>query len=94
MSDYLRREVDSFVFRRRVPIAIQRRLGLKEIYRALKTSMRRTAKERAAHLFIATERLFQIMDEGDNILSDEDIKAAVRHWLGTSSYGDPSSTKL
>jgi integrase len=84
MSRYLRREADSFVFRRRVPALIQNRLGLKEIYRSLKTTVRRTAKARAAHLFIATERLFQVIAEDDETLSHEDIQAAVRHWLGTS----------
>lgn len=84
MSKYLRREADSFVFRRRVPGSIQSRLGTKEIYRSLKTTVRRTAQARAAHLFIATERLFQVIDEDDGTLSDEDIQAAVRHWLGTS----------
>lgn len=84
MSRYLRREADSFVFRRRVPAPIQNRLGLKEIYRSLKTTVRRTAQARAAHLFIATERLFQVIAEDDETLSHEDIQAAVRHWLGTS----------
>lgn len=84
MSRYLRREADSFVFRRRVPGSIQNRLGTKEIYRSLKTTVRRTAQARAAHLFIATERLYQVIDEDDGTLSDEDIQAAVRHWLGTS----------
>ena len=84
MSRYLRREADSFIFRRRVPSALQSRLGTKEIYRSLKTAVRRTAKARAAHLFIATERLFQMIAEDDETLSNEDIQAAVRHWLGTS----------
>ncbi|MGO8390552.1 DUF6538 domain-containing protein [Rhizobium ruizarguesonis] len=85
MSNYLRREADSFVFRRRVPAALQRRIGLKEIYRSLKTTVRRTAKARAAHLFILTERLFRMVEEHDeDILSDEDIQAAVRYWLASS----------
>jgi integrase len=84
MSDYLRREADSFVFRRRIPAAIQSRLGLKEIYRSLKTTVRRTAKARAAHLFLVTEKLFRMIED-DDVLSDEDVKAAVRHWLGSSA---------
>lgn len=85
MSKYLRREADSFVFRRRVPAALQRRVGLKEIYRSLKTTVRRTAKARAAHLFIVTERLFRMVEEQEeDILSDEDIQAAVRYWLSSS----------
>lgn len=84
MSRYLRREADSFVFRRRVPASIQSRLGTKELYRSLKTTVRRVAKARAAHLFIATERLFQVISEDEETLSYEDIQAAVRHWLGTS----------
>jgi len=87
MSNYLRREADSFVFRRRIPSTIQKRIGLKEIYRSLKTTVRRTAKARAAHLFIATERLFRMVEEQDeNTLSDEDIRAAVRYWLSSTTW--------
>lgn len=89
MSRYLRREADSFFFRRRVPSSLQARLGQAEIYRTLKTSVRRTAKARAAELFIATEKLFQMLEEDEVfLLSDEDIRAAVRHWLG-SGYWQP-----
>ncbi|WP_416065513.1 DUF6538 domain-containing protein [Rhizobium sp. ZK1] len=35
MSTYLRREADSFVFRRRVPAPLQALLGQTEIYRSL-----------------------------------------------------------
>ncbi|WP_223564969.1 site-specific integrase [Agrobacterium tumefaciens] len=87
MSNYLRREADSFVFRRRVPSALHQRLGLKEIYRSLKTTMRRTAKARAAHLFIATERLFRMVEEDDDeVLSDEDIQAAITYWLSAPTW--------
>lgn len=87
MSNYLRREADSFVFRRRVPSSLQNRLGQKEIYRSLKTTVRRIAKARAAHLFIATDRLFLMIEEYDEErLSDEDIKAAVRHWLSSITW--------
>ncbi|MDH0912680.1 hypothetical protein N5C66_27440, partial [Rhizobium pusense] len=82
MSNHLRREADSFVFRRRVPSALQKRIGLKEIYRSLKTTVRRTARARAAHLYLATEGLFRMAEEDDDeVLSDEDIKAAVTYWL-------------
>ncbi|WP_421616695.1 DUF6538 domain-containing protein [Agrobacterium tumefaciens] len=49
-SNFLRREADSFFFRRRVPASLQARLGQTEIYRSLKTTVRRTARARAAHL--------------------------------------------
>lgn len=82
MSNFLRREADSFFFRRRVPAQFQSRIGCREIYRSLNTVMRRTAKARAAHMFIATESLFQMLEEDeDYILTEEDIRAAVRHWL-------------
>lgn len=79
MSDYLRREADSFVFRRRVPSHLQTRFGIKEIYRSLGTTVRKTAKVRAAKLYVASERLFEMAL--DETLSDEDFRAAARHWL-------------
>lgn len=87
MSNYLRREIDSFIFRRRVPAPLQARIGQAEIYRSLKTTVRRVAKARAAHLFIATERLFTMAEEQDDYLvTDADIRAAVRSWLNTTSW--------
>jgi integrase len=87
MSNYLRREADSFIFRRRVPDHLQRRFGQQEIYRSLKTTVRKTARARAAHLFVMTERLFLMAEEQDEtVLPDEDIKAAVRHWLNSTTW--------
>lgn len=89
MSNYLRREADSFFFRRRVPAALQSRIGQTEIYRSLKTTVRRTAKARAAHLFICTERLFRMLEEEEDDefpLTDDDIRVAVRRWLDTSAW--------
>lgn len=88
MSTYLRREANSFVFRRRVPAPLQSLLGQIEIYRSLKTTVRRTARARAAHLFIGTERLFQMLEDANDEfpLTDDDIRAAVRIWLDTSAW--------
>lgn len=88
MSNFLRREADSFFFRRRVPASLQARLGQTEIYRSLKTTVRRTARARAAHLFIATEKLFRMLEEEDDEfpLTDDDIRVAVRRWLDTSAW--------
>ncbi|MEJ6850157.1 DUF6538 domain-containing protein [Sinorhizobium fredii] len=88
MSDFLRREADSFYFRRRVPTSLRARLGQSEIYRSLSTSVRRTARARAAHLFIGTEKLFNmILDEDDEFpLTDDDIRAAIRVWLDTPPW--------
>ncbi|MCQ1770371.1 hypothetical protein NOI24_03605 [Neorhizobium galegae] len=89
MSNFLRREADSFFFRRRVPAPLQARLGQTEIYRSLKTSVRRTARARAAHLFIATEKLFQMLEEEEDDefpLTDDDIRIAVRRWLDTPPW--------
>ncbi|WP_154964123.1 DUF6538 domain-containing protein [Agrobacterium tumefaciens] len=87
MTNYLRRESDSFVFRRRVPPHLQVRLRRKELYRSLNTTVRKTAKVRAALLLIQTERLFQMLDdEPDYIPTDEDIRAAVRLSLSTERW--------
>jgi integrase len=85
MSNYLRREADSYFFRRRVPASLQALLGQTEIYRSLKTTVRRTARARAAHLFIATEELFKVLRD-KQILTDDDIRAAVRHWLDRDDW--------
>jgi integrase len=81
MSNFIRREADSFYFRRRVPAPLQARLGQTEIYRSLKTTVRKVARTRAAHLFIATEGLFEMLKNEEHVLTDADIRAAVRHWL-------------
>ncbi|NSZ85219.1 site-specific integrase [Agrobacterium tumefaciens] len=87
MSNFLRREADSFFFRRRVPASLQARLGQSEIYRSLKTTVRRTARARAAHLFIATESLFRTLEEDDEFpFTDDDIRVAVRRWLNTPPW--------
>ncbi len=92
MSNHLRREADSFIFRRRIPDHLHHRFGQREIYRSLKTTVRKIAKVRAAQLFVATERLFRMVDEiSDDLLPEEDIRAAVRYWLNsdiwTSRFG-------
>jgi integrase len=79
MSKYLRREADSFFFRRRVPPHLQSRFGIKEIYRSLRTTVRKTANVRAAQLYVASERLFDLA--ADETLTDEDFRAAARHWM-------------
>jgi integrase len=79
MTKYLRREADSFFFRRRVPPHLQRRFGIKEIYRSLRTTVRKTANVRAAQLYVASERLFDMA--ADETLTDEDFRAAARHWM-------------
>ncbi|MGV1932647.1 DUF6538 domain-containing protein [Agrobacterium tumefaciens] len=79
MSDYLRREADSFVLRRRIPSHLQARFGTKEIYRSLRTTVRKTAKVRAAQLYVASERLFEMAL--DETLTDEDFRAATRYWM-------------
>ncbi|WP_298815458.1 site-specific integrase [uncultured Roseibium sp.] len=79
MPNYLYRDGDGFHFRRRVPERIQQRIGQKEIYRSLKTNVRKEARRRAAALFLMTERVFALAD--NMTLSDEDIRASARHWL-------------
>lgn len=79
MPNYLYRDGDGFQFRRRVPERIQQRIGRKEIYRSLKTNVRKEARRRAAALFLMTERVFALAD--NMTLSDEDIRASARHWL-------------
>ncbi len=88
MSNFLRREADSFFFRRRVPASLQARLGQSEIYRSLKTTVRRTARARAAQLFIGTEKLFGMLEiEDDEFpLTDDDIRVAIRMWLDTPPW--------
>lgn len=84
MSKYLCREGNHFLFRRRVPGHLQKRIGCKEVYRSLKTTVPRLARQRAAALFLASERLFAMA--ADEHLSDEDIRAAARHWLSLPGW--------
>lgn len=79
MATFLRREADAFLFRRRVPERLQARLGQRELYRSLGTTVRREAKQRAATLYIGSERLFAMADDFE--ITDEDIRAAVRYWM-------------
>ncbi|WP_155243258.1 site-specific integrase [Brucella anthropi] len=86
MANFLRREADSFFFRRRVPVPLQARLGQSEIYRSLKTTVRRVARQRAARLYLATESLFEMLSDDPQILSDADVRAAVRYWLDREEW--------
>lgn len=87
MSNYLRREADSFVFRRRAPPHLQYRLRRKELYRSLNTTVRKTAKVRAAELFIQTEGLFRMLEEDEEYVpTEEDIRAVVRWSLNTEIW--------
>jgi hypothetical protein len=88
MSNFLRREADSFFFRRRVPSSLRTRLGQTEIYRSLKSTVRRPARARAAHLFIATKKLFPMLEDDDDEFpfTDHYIRVAVRRWLDTSAW--------
>lgn len=84
MPKYLCREGNHFLFRRRVPRTLQERLGTREIYRSLKTFMPNVAKQRAAALFLASEKLFMLAN--NPTLTDDDIQAAARHWLAGPSW--------
>ncbi|WP_186393569.1 MULTISPECIES: site-specific integrase [unclassified Pannonibacter] len=84
MPKYLYRDGDGFQFRRRVPERIQGRVGRKEIYRSLKTNVRKEARRRAAALFLVSERLFRLAEF--EILSDEEIRACARRWLGMPGW--------
>ncbi|SUB00848.1 site-specific tyrosine recombinase XerC [Pannonibacter phragmitetus] len=84
MPDYFFREGSGFSFRRRVPERLQPRIGLKEIYRSLKTSVRSEARRRAAALFLVSERLFELSEY--EILSDEEVRACARRWLNMPGW--------
>ena len=84
MSKYLCREGSQFLFRRRVPEHLQTRIGSKEIYRTLKTSVPRQARQRAAFLFLASERLFALAEYDE--VTDEDMRAAARVWLSHEDW--------
>lgn len=84
MPDYFFREGSGFSFRRRVPERLQPRIGLKEIYRTLKTTVRSEARRRAAALFLISERLFELSEY--EILSDEEIRACARRWLNMPGW--------
>lgn len=84
MSKYLCREGGQFLFRRRVPEHLQSRIGSKEIYRTLKTSVPRQARQRAAFLFLASERLFALAEYDE--VTDDDMRAAARLWLSHEDW--------
>ncbi len=84
MPDYFIREGSRYLFRRRVPERLQPRIGLKEIYRSLKTSVRSEARKRAAALYLVSERLFDLAEY--ELLSDEEIRACARRWLGMPGW--------
>ncbi|MFI7843912.1 DUF6538 domain-containing protein, partial [Acinetobacter baumannii] len=84
MPKYLCREGSRFLFRRRVPDLLQDRLGCREIYRSLKTTVPKVARQRAAALFLASERVFAMAEVTE--LTDDDIRAAARHWLAQERW--------
>ena len=84
MSKYLYREGNIFLFRRRVPKRIQARIGCQEVYRSLKTSVLQHARQRAAVLFLTSERLFALAEHDE--ITDEDMRAAARLWLSVDNW--------
>lgn len=83
---HLRREHQTWTFRRRVPRDLQARLGRREIYRSLSTSCKREAKKLASVLYAASEEVFRLaLDES---ITDEDLRAAARLWLDTPRWRD------
>ncbi|WP_368854809.1 DUF6538 domain-containing protein [Methylosinus sp. Ce-a6] len=98
VSQYLIRAGDTYFFRRRVPRALQQRLGKLEIYRSLKTSSRRIATARAAEFFVLTEEIFHVakayrrlkplVSNNEPIpptpVSDEEIRAVEKNGLAAS----------
>lgn len=61
------RQGATYHFRRRVPLPAQPALGLKEVWRSLKTASRPIAKERAAGLYLLTNRVYrEAMRDGVN----------------------------
>lgn len=59
-------------------------MGCREIYRSLKTSVPRQARQRAAFLFLASERLFALAEYDE--ITDEDMRAATRLWLSHDDW--------
>jgi len=84
MAIFLRRESDTFLFRRRIPSGLQARFGSKELYRSLRTTVRKLAQRRAAALYIASEHLFVMAEDPE--ITDEDIRAAARQWLSRKHW--------
>lgn len=75
-------------FRRRVPAALVEVIGLKEIYRTLGTSCRRKANERAAILFIETERIFRMAHEALDQVEEIDLPAEIKEALSDKAWAD------
>lgn len=79
MPNFIILQGRTYHFRRRVPGRLRKRLGQREFYRSLRTSVWRDASIGAARLFLATEVIFAMAD--DARLTDEEIRAAARQWL-------------
>ena len=75
----------TYHFRRRVPKDLQARFGKRELFRSLSTDRKREAYYLATLLNLASERLFALAREDEN-LTPEDLAAAARHWLATPMW--------
>jgi integrase len=80
MRQYLSKNGDIYLFRRRVPNEIVHRVGKREIYRSLGTTSVRIARQRLLYLFHGTEMLFA-MGRRPEVTEDELARAAT-YYLG------------
>jgi integrase len=79
MRQYLRKSGDLYLFRRRVPNEIVHRIGKREIYRSLRTTSVRIARQRLLYLFHGTEMLFEMARYPE--VSDDQLAAAALFYL-------------
>jgi site-specific recombinase XerD len=83
LRQYLSKNGDVYLFRRRVPNEIVHRVGKREIYRSLGTTSVRIARQRLLYLFHGTEMLFA-MGRRPEVTEDELARAAAYYlsWKG------------
>jgi hypothetical protein len=80
-------------FRRRVPRALTARLGSVEITRSLRTSCPREASSRARAVWLATERVFEVMTRSPS-LSEEQAAAIVRRLREEPLWASPTMSEI
>ncbi len=79
-------------FRRRVPPALTAIVGQVEIVRSLRTSVAREARQRAAILWTATDRAFDLMSRQS--LAAEQVAAILRRLREEPLWESPTATEL
>ena len=97
----LRQKNGIFVFRRKVPVPLQPLVKRRELIRSLGRCSAREARVKAAHLWLATERIFNVLaqtqaqaneDDDADLVTPAQVRLFIDRMLANSQFNDEYAT--